>query len=416
VIGFGAPNKQNTAKAHGAALGPDEVQAARAALDWKFPPFEIPPQIYAGWDARARGGDRQKAWNDLFQAYSQQYSQEAGELARRIRGELPPEWPAIIASAIDRARAADKPVATRKASENTLNLIAPSLPEFVGGSADLTESNLTLWHGAKVAAPGDLSGQYLFYGVREFGMCAAMNGMAVHGGVIPFGGSFLVFSDYARNAVRMSALMKQRVIFVFTHDSIGLGEDGPTHQPIEHVSALRLIPNMRVWRPADAFETAIAWRAAVERTDGPSVLALSRQNLPPQAHADDHVALAARGGYVLWQPAAEAQLVIMATGSEVALSVDAAKALAQQGVHARVVSLPCVELFLAQDADYRDSVLPPGIKRLAVEAGVTAYWRGWADDVVGIDRFGESAPLAAVMKFFGFTTENIVGRARRLLA
>jgi transketolase len=416
VIGFGAPNKQNTAKAHGAALGPDEVQAARAALDWKFPPFEIPPEIYAGWDARARGGDRQKAWNDLFQAYSQQYPQEAGELTRRIRGELPPEWPAIIASAIDRARVADKPVATRKASENTLNLIAPSLPEFVGGSADLTESNLTLWHGAKVAAPGDLSGQYLFYGVREFGMCAAMNGMALHGGVIPFGGSFLVFSDYARNAVRMSALMKQRVIFVFTHDSIGLGEDGPTHQPVEHVSALRLIPNMRVWRPADAFETAIAWRAAVERTGGPSVLALSRQNLPPQAHADDHAALAARGGYVLWQPAAEAQLVIMATGSEVALSVDAAKALAQQGVHARVVSLPCVELFLDQDADYRDSVLPPGIKRLAVEAGVTAYWRGWADDVVGIDRFGESAPLAAVMKFFGFTTENLVGRARRLLA
>ena len=420
VIGFGAPNRQGTAKAHGAALGDAEIALAREKLGWSHPPFEIPQDIYAGWDARPRGAQKQAAWNELMAAYAGQHPQQAAELRRRIEGKLPQAWDAAIAASIAKAAAADKPVATRKASENVLNDVAPLVPEFLGGSADLTESNLTLWHGAKTITPGDVSGNYLSYGVREFGMCAAMNGAALHGGIIPFGGTFLVFSDYARNALRMAALMRQRVIFVLTHDSIGLGEDGPTHQPVEHVASLRLIPHLHVWRPGDAFETAVAWKAAVERTDGPAVLALSRQNLAPQKHDAGHAALAARGGYILSEPATAPEAVVIATGSELDLAVQAAKTLAGEGRAVRVVSMPCYEVFQAQDAAYREQVLPAELpRRLVVEAGVTLLWRGLAGPqgaVMGIDDFGASAPAPKVFQHFGLTAEGVAQGLRRILA
>jgi len=420
VIGFGAPNRQGTGKAHGAALGESEVALAREKLGWPYPPFEVPAEIYAGWDARSRGRQKQAAWNELLAGYAGRYPQEAAELRRRIEGRLPEGWGAAIAEAIAKCAAADKPVATRKASENVLNAVAPLLPEFLGGSADLTESNLTLWHGAKAIVPGEVSGSYLSYGVREFGMCAAMNGAALHGGIIPFGGTFLVFSDYARNALRMAALMRQRVIFVLTHDSIGLGEDGPTHQPVEHLASLRLIPHLRVWRPGDAFETAVSWKSAVERTDGPTVLALSRQNLAPQKHDAAHAALAARGGYILSEPAAAAEAVVVATGSELDLAVQAAKILAGEGRAVRVVSMPCYEVFQAQDAAYREQVLPAALqRRLVVEAGVTALWRGLAGPqgaVLGVDDFGASAPAPKVFQHFGLTVEGVAQGLRRILA
>ena len=418
VIGFGAPNRQGTAKAHGAALGDAEIALAREKLGWTHAPFEIPQEVYAGWDGRARGQLRQAAWNELFDAYAKQHPQQAAELRRRIAGELPAEWAAAIAGAIEKAAAGDKPVATRKSSETVLNAIAPVVPEFVGGSADLTESNNTIWHGAKTIVPGDVSGNYLSWGVREFGMCAAMNGMVLHGGIIPFGGTFLVFSDYARNAVRMAALMRQRVIFVFTHDSIGLGEDGPTHQPVEHLSSLRLIPHLHVWRPGDAFETAIAWKAAVERKDGPAVLALSRQNLAPQKHGAAHAALAARGGYILVEPASAPEAVVIATGSELELAVQAAQALAAEGRAVRVVSMPCLEVFQAQDAAYREQVLPAALqRRLAVEAGVTALWRGLVGPLgalLGVDDFGASAPAPKVFALFGLTVDGVAQGLRGL--
>jgi len=420
VIGFGAPNRQGTGKAHGAPLGDAEIALAREKLGWPHAPFEVPQEIYAGWDARARGRHKQAAWNELFTGYAAQFPQEAAELRRRSEGRLPDAWNAAIAGAIAKGAAADKPVATRKASENVLNAIAPLLPEFVGGSADLTESNLTLWHGARTIVPGEVVGNYLSYGVREFGMCAAMNGMALHGGVIPFGGTFLVFSDYARNAVRMAALMRQRVIFVFTHDSIGLGEDGPTHQPVEHLASLRLIPHLQVWRPGDAFETAVAWKAAVERSDGPTVLALSRQNLAPQPHDAAHAALAARGGYILSEPAAAPEAVVIATGSELDLAVQGAKLLGGEGRAVRVVSMPCYEVFQAQDPAYREQVLPAALqRRLVVEAGVTALWRGLAGPqgaVLGVDDFGASAPAPKVFAHFGLTAEGVAQGLRRLLA
>ena len=420
VIGFGSPNRQGTAKAHGAALGDAEIALAREKLGWTHAPFEIPQDIYAGWDGRARGQQKQAAWNELFDAYARQHPQQAAELRRRIAGELPAEWAATIAGAIGKAAAGDKPVATRKSSEAVLNLIAPAVPEFVGGSADLTESNNTIWHGAKTIVPGDVSGNYLSWGVREFGMCAAMNGMALHGGVIPFGGTFLVFSDYARNAVRMAALMRQRVIFVFTHDSIGLGEDGPTHQPVEHLSSLRLIPHLHVWRPGDAFETAIAWKAVVERKDGPAVLALSRQNLAPQKHEAAHTALAARGGYILSEPASPPEAVVIATGSELDLAVQAAQKLAGEGRAVRVVSMPCLEVFNAQDASYREQVLPAALqRRLVVEAGVTALWRSLAGPqgaVLGVDDFGASAPAPKVFAEFGLTVDGVAQGLRGLFA
>ncbi len=420
VIGFGAPNRQGTGKAHGAPLGEAEIALARDKLGWPHAPFVVPQDIYAGWDARARGQHRQVAWNGLLANYGKQHPQEAAELRRRIAGELPAGWDAAIAGAIAKGAAADKPVATRKASENVLNDVAPLLPEFLGGSADLTESNLTLWHGARTIAPGEVSGNYLSYGVREFGMCAAMNGVALHGGFIPFGGTFLVFSDYARNAVRMAALMRQRVIFVFTHDSIGLGEDGPTHQPVEHLASLRLIPHLHVWRPGDAFETAVAWKAAVERKDGPAVLALSRQNLAPQLHSESHAALAARGGYILSEPASAPEAVVIATGSELDLAVQGAKILAGEGRAVRVVSMPCYEVFQAQAPAYREQVLPAALqRRLVVEAGVTALWRGLAGPqgaVLGVDDFGASAPAPRVFAQFGLTAEGVAEGLRLRLA
>ncbi len=420
VIGFGAPNKQGKEISHGAPLGEAEIALAREKLGWSHAPFEIPDAVRAGWDARKQGQVREQAWNMLFRDYAAKYPADAAEFERRMQGKLPADWAQTIGAVIADAVKADKPMATRKASKGVLDAIASRLPELFGGSADLSESNCTDFKGHQSLRRGALAGNYVNYGVREFGMSAAMNGAALHGGLIPFGGTFLVFSDYSRNALRMAALMKLRSIFVLTHDSIGLGEDGPTHQAVEHVSALRLIPGMHVWRPADQFETAIAWKSAIERQDGPSALALSRQNLNPQARADSHVADAARGGYILWEPKSAPQALIIATGSEVQLAVDAAKQLAEQGKAVRVVSMPCADLFLEQDAAYRESVLPAALrKRMAIEAGVSLYWRafvGLDGDVIGVDSFGESAPAAAVFKHFGFTPENVVSRLNALLA
>ncbi len=419
VIGFGAPNKQGTQKAHGSALGEDEIKLAREKLGWSHPPFEIPQEIYAAWDAKAKGAERSGAWNALLEKYAAEHPAEAAELKRRITGDLPESWTPGIAAVIDKNRTADKPMATRKSSEAVLNAIGPLLPELVGGSADLTESNNTQWHGAKVLTPGEVVGNYVEYGVREFGMACAVNGMALHGGLVPFGATFLTFSDYCRNAIRLAALMHVRSIFVFTHDSIGLGEDGPTHQPVEHLASLRLIPHLHVWRPADAFETAVAWKAVLERHDGPGLLALSRQNLAPQPHADDHGALALRGGYVLWQSGETPALLVIATGSEVDLAMQAAKKLADGGAAVRVVSMPCVEVFNQQDVAYRDSVLPPSLAaRASVEAGVTALWRSLVGPqglTLGVDRFGDSAPIAKVYAEFGLTVEAIAEKLRALL-
>ncbi len=419
IIGFGSPNKQGKESSHGAPLGAEEIALVRKTLNWPHAPFHIPDGIRKAWDGRDAGGRRSANWRALFEKYTQAYPQEAAEFARRIRGDLPENWDDIAREALKILGSNDAPMATRKASQAALNVIAPQLPEMVGGSADLTGSNLTLWKGARGSSAGDPTGNHIYYGVREFGMSAAMNGMALHGGIIPFGGTFLVFSDYARNAVRMAALMKQRSIFVFTHDSIGLGEDGPTHQAVEHISSLRLIPHMETWRPGDAYETAIAWRAAIERKDGPSVLALSRQNLTPQAHTDDHVAGALRGGYVLHEPVSAPQALIIATGSEVSLAIDAAKQLAEKGKSVRVVSMPCAERFLRQDKDYRDSVIPQSIKaRVAVEAGVTHYWRGFVGDageVLGVDSFGESAPAPKVFEHFGLTVDGVKAALDRVM-
>lgn len=418
IIGWGSPNKAGKESSHGAPLGADEITKTREQLNWPHAPFEIPQDIRDGWSALENGASAQRGWQALFDRYAAEYPKEAAELARRIEGKLPENWNEIVARLHTSFAAVDKPVATRKASQNALNLLAPELPEFLGGSADLTDSNLTRWEGALTSKPDRVHGNYLSYGVREFGMAAAMNGIALHGGLIPFGGTFLVFSDYSRNAVRMAALMKIGVIHVFTHDSIGLGEDGPTHQPVEHVSSLRLIPHLETWRPADAFETAIAWQAAVERRDGPTALALSRQNLPIQPHPAGQAAQILRGGYVVHEPAGEPSAIIIATGSEVGISVDAAKKLADQGVAVRVVSMPCAERFLKQDATYRASVLPKTKKRLAVEAGVTHYWRAFVGDdgdVLGVDTFGESAPAAALFEHFGLTTDNIVKRVLGLI-
>jgi transketolase len=419
IIGFGSPNLQGKEKCHGAPLGDAEIALAREKLGWPYGPFEIPDEVRAGWDARSAGQAREQAWVQAFDAYAAAYPQEAAEFKRRLRGELPQDWNVAVDALLNETAKADKPVATRKSSKAAIEAIAAQLPELFGGSADLGESNCTDFKGHKSLRHGALDGNYVNYGVREFGMSAIMNGIALHGGLIPFGGTFLVFSDYARNALRMAALMKLRSVFVLTHDSIGLGEDGPTHQAVEHVSSLRLIPNMRLWRPADAFETAVAWTSAIERRDGPSALALSRQNLQPQEHPESHLQDARRGGYVLWQSGDASELAIIATGSEVQLAVDAAKALAAEGRAVRVVSMPCAELFMTQDAAYRDAVLPPALrKRLAIEAGVSLYWRafvGLDGDVVGVDSFGESAPASAVFKHFGFTGEQVLARAKRLL-
>jgi transketolase len=413
VIAKGAPTKANTGAAHGAPLGDKEVAATREAIGWPYPPFEIPEPVRAGWDARRRGASRERKWAKLFSGYEREHAELGAEFKRRTSGALPGDFAARTDTLVREFAAKAESVATRRASQLVLEALTPALPELVGGSADLTGSNLTMVKGSKVV--GKQGGNYVFYGVREFGMCAVMNGMALHGGVIPYGGTFLVFSDYARNAIRMAALMRRRVIYVFTHDSIGLGEDGPTHQPVEHAASLRLIPNLHVWRPCDTVETAIAWAAALERTDGPTALLLSRQTVPFSARESTNGVR--RGGYVL-SDAPWARAALIATGSEVPLALAAQKILSDEGVGVRVISMPSTSVFDRQDAGYRDSVLPRGLPRVAVEAGVTDYWRkyvGIDGAVVGIDTFGESAPAADVFKHFGFTPDTVAKTVRRVL-
>lgn len=418
VIGAGSPNKEGTHDVHGAALGDAEVAATRAHIGWNFPPFEIPAHVYQAWDARTKGAGFEKLWDNNFAEYRAAFPEEAAEFIRRTNGDLPANWTQHAAEVMKQINEKAETIATRKASQNAINALVPVLPEFLGGSADLTGSNLTNWTGAK-HVHGKKPGNYISYGVREFGMSHIMNGMALHGGLLPFGGTFLMFSEYARNALRMSALMKQRVIFVYTHDSIGLGEDGPTHQPVEQTSTLRYIPNMDVWRPCDTVESAASWINAVERMTGPSSLIFSRQNLAFQKRDATQIANIRKGAYVLSEAAnGKPQAIIIATGSEVGLAMDAQKALAQDGIHVRVVSMPCTNLFDRQDQSYKDSVLPKGMKRVAVEAGITGFWYkyvGLDGAVVGMDCFGESAPAVDLFKHFGFTTENVVKTVKSVL-
>jgi transketolase len=419
IIGWGSPNKQGTEATHGAALGADEVARTRENIGWPHAPFEIPDGIRAGWDARERGAAVQAEWDRLLAAYTAEYPAEGAELQRRLAGELPAGWRQAADDAVAGLAAGAGNVATRKASELALNAFGSLLPELIGGSADLSGSNNTFFKGSRKIGAGDFAGNYLHFGVREFGMTAILNGIALHGGFRPYGGTFLVFSDYARNAVRMAALMRQPVTLVYTHDSIGLGEDGPTHQPIEHVASLRLIPNLRVWRPCDLAETAVAWRDALESTSTPTVLALSRQNLPAQPRTAEQLAAIRRGGYVLYEPQGTPVAILIATGSEVGLAVAAAELLAAEAVAVRVVSMPCIEAFRAQDAAWRNAVLPPEITaRLAVEAGVPDSWYPFVGDagaVVGIERFGESAPAPQLFEHFGFTPGAVAARLRTLL-
>jgi transketolase len=417
IIGRGSPNKEGTHDVHGAALGDAEVADTRANIGWNYPPFEIPEDVYAGWDARVKGEGIEKLWENKFAEYAKAYPHEAAEFKRRMVGELPKGWEKHAAEFIAKTVEKAETIATRKASQNCITGLQPALPEFVGGSADLTGSNLTNWPGCH-HVNGKTPGNYISYGVREFGMSHIMNGMALHGGILPFGGTFLMFSEYARNALRMSALMKQRVIYVFTHDSIGLGEDGPTHQPVEQTATLRYIPNMDVWRPCDTVESAIAWTSAVERKNGPSSLIFSRQNLKFQQRDDKTIANIKKGGYILSEGEGKIKAVIIATGSEVDLAMQAQKALAEKGVSVRVVSMPSTSVFDRQDAAYKESVLPKGIVRIAVEAGVTDFWRkyvGLEGAVVGMDSFGESAPAGDLFKHFGFTVDNVVNTAMGVL-
>jgi transketolase len=418
IIGYGAPNVQGTSATHGAALGAAEAAAARKNLGWDEPPFVIPADVKAAWDARERGARLEADWRARFAAYRTQHPDLAAEFERRMNGELPAKWSEHAAKAVDAISESAKPMATRKSSQVALEAFAPVLPELVGGSADLTGSNNTLHKYSKLLTPADASGNYLHYGVREFGMAAMMNGQAAHGGVIPYGGTFLVFSDYARNALRMSALIGLRSIFVLTHDSIGLGEDGPTHQPIEHLASLRLMPNMDLWRPCDSVETAVAWRAAVERAKGPTCLVLTRQDLPHVPRLPTQIAAIARGGYIVSNGNEPPAVTLIATGSEVQLAVGAARELEKAKISARVVSMPCTQAFDRQPAEYRDHVLPPNGARLVVEAGATGgWWRyvGARGDIIGIDRFGHSAPAKPLFEHFGFTVEAVVAAAKRLL-
>jgi transketolase len=416
VIGKGSPGKAGTEACHGAALGEKEVAATREHLGWRHAPFEIPDAVYAAWDARAKGKAVEAEWNARFAAYEKAHPDDAREFRRRVAGELPPNWAEVVRAALAKASEKAETVATRKASQLALEAYASVLPEMLGGSADLTGSNLTNWSGSKPVTAAQ-AGNYVYYGVREFGMAAIGNGLALHGGFIPYSGTFLTFSDYSRNALRMAALMRVRNIFVFTHDSIGLGEDGPTHQAVEHVASLRLIPHMDVWRPCDTVETAVAWAMALERKDGPSSLALSRQNVPFVKRTPEAVEAIRRGGYVL-SDAAGAKAVILATGSEVAIALAAQKALAEAEVPVRVVSMACTSVFDRQDAAWREAVLPKGLPRVAVEAGVTDSWRkyiGLEGAAVGVDRFGESAPAPDVYKFLGIDAEHVVEAVRRLV-
>ena len=415
VIGFGSPNKEGTQKCHGSPLGDEEILLAKQKLGWNYGPFEIPEDIYAAWNARESGAAKEKAWNDLFAGYKKEYPELALELERRLARRLPADWAEKSAAYIRDLQANPAKVATRKASQNTLNAFGPLLPEFLGGSADLAPSNLTMFDGSVSITPDNASGNYVHYGVREFGMSAIMNGVWLHGGFIPYGATFLIFMEYAKNAVRMSALMKLPVIYVFTHDSIGLGEDGPTHQPVEQISSLRLTPNINTWRPCDQVESAVCWKLAVESQDRPSALIFSRQGLPQMERTPEQLENIARGGYVLRAGSAEPDLIIIATGSEVELAMKAADVIEQDGRSVRVVSMPCTEIFDAQSAEYRESVLPASCRRrLAIEAGVSSFWYryvGLDGRVLGMDTYGESAPADKLFKYFGFTVANAVSLA-----
>ena len=416
VIGKGSPNKQGGHDVHGAPLGAAEIAAAREHLGWNHGPFEIPADIYAAWNAREAGAAREANWNQRFAAYAAAYPELAADFSRRIKGELPADWSAHAAAALAQINAKGETIATRKASQNAIEAFAPKLPELLGGSADLAGSNLTLWSGSK-GVSRETGGNYVYYGVREFGMAAIMNGVTLHGGFKPYGATFLMFSEYARNALRMAALMKINPIFVFTHDSIGLGEDGPTHQPVEQTATLRLIPNMDTWRPCDTVESAVSWQAAIERVGGPTTLIFSRQNLPFVARDAAQIADVRRGGYVL-RDAADARAIIIATGSEVELALKAQAALAEEGIAVRVVSMPSTNVFDRQDRAYRDTVLPRALPRVAVEAGVTDYWRkyvGLDGAVVGIDTFGESAPAKQLFEYFGITAPAVVAAVKSVL-
>ncbi len=411
IIGWGSPGKQGTEATHGAALGEDEVARTRENIGWEHAPFDIPSDIRAGWDAREAGDRLESDWQSGFDAYSEAHPELASELQRRWAGSLPDDWQSFADGAIADIAATGGDMATRKSSQNALDAFGPALPELIGGSADLTGSNNTFWSGSKTITGKDADGNYLYFGVREFGMTAILNGLALHGGFVPYGATFLVFSDYARNAVRMAALMKQPVVSVYTHDSIGLGEDGPTHQPVEHISSLRLIPNLHVWRPCDSVESAVAWRAAIESEETPHCLIFSRQTLPFQVRSDDQIGNVARGGYVLVDCDGEPDAIIIATGSEVGLAVDAAAELASDGKRVRVVSMPCCEVFDSQEQSYRDAVLPPSVtSRVAVEVAVPDYWSRYVGDqgrVIGLASFGMSAPAPEVFRHFGFTVENV---------
>jgi transketolase len=412
VIGYGAPNLCGSHDCHGAPLGDDEIKATRENLGWKHAPFVIPDEIYAGWDARGKGAKSETAWKEKFAKYKAAYPDLAAEFERRMRGELPKDWATKSVDFVKTVAAKKETIATRKASQNAIAALVPLLPEVLGGSADLAGSNLTMFAGSRPISRTVSDGNYVYYGVREFGMSAIMNGVTLHGGFIPYGGTFLMFSEYARNAVRMAALMKVGTIFVYTHDSIGLGEDGPTHQPVEQVATLRMIPRMSLWRPCDAVESAVAWKVAIERREAPTALIFSRQNLPHNERSDAQLQNVSRGGYVLVDGGDKPDAIIIATGSEVALATGAAKALGEKGRKVRVVSMPSTDTFDAQDQAYRDSVLPPAVRaRVAVEAGVTDGWYkyvGFDGRIVGINTFGESAPAGELFKHFGFTVEKVV--------
>jgi len=417
IIGKGSPNKAGTHDVHGAALGDKEIAATRAAIGWPYAPFEIPQAIYDAWNARQRGAAAEAQWNGVFAAYQKQFPDLAAEFKRRIAGELPANWRASVDAFIAKTNEKAETVATRKASQLAIEGLAPALPELMGGSADLTGSNLTNWSGSK-QINSKQGGNYINFGVREFGMSAIANGIALHGGIIPYTGTFLMFSEYARNALRMAALMKIRNIFVYTHDSIGLGEDGPTHQAVEQVATLRYIPNMDLWRPCDTLESAIAWACAIERKNGPACLIFSRQNVAFQKRDAATISNVSRGGYILSKESGALKAVIMATGSEVPLAMSAQAELAKQGIATRVVSMPCTQAFDRQDAGYRAQVLPPKVARIAIEAGVSDFWRkyvGLEGAVVGIDTFGESAPAGELFKEFGFTVDNVVAKTKGII-
>ncbi|HGH6014391.1 TPA: transketolase [Vibrio mimicus] len=420
IIGFGSPNKAGSHDCHGAPLGNDEIKAAREFLCWEYAPFEIPADIYAEWDAKQAGASKEAAWDEKFAAYAKAYPAEAAEYKRRVAGELPANWEAATSEIIASLQANPANIASRKASQNALEAFGKLLPEFMGGSADLAPSNLTMWSGSKSLTAEDFSGNYIHYGVREFGMTAIINGIALHGGFVPYGATFLMFMEYARNAMRMAALMKVQNIQVYTHDSIGLGEDGPTHQPVEQIASLRMTPNMSTWRPCDQVESAVAWKLAIERKDAPSALIFSRQNLAQQPRSAEQVANIAKGGYILKDCAGQPELILIATGSEVELAVAAYEQLSAEGKAVRVVSMPSTDAFDKQDAAYREAVLPAAVtKRIAIEAGIADFWYkyvGFGGRIIGMTSFGESAPAGELFKLFGFTTENVVKQAKELLA